>query len=63
MTMQVRAMPEDLHKKFKLLCAMEDIAMNQKLIGMVREVVEDSAAENKLLAEAFGKALKKVGKK
>ena len=40
MTMQVRAIPDELHRKFKMLCAEQAIHMNKKVVELMRQAVE-----------------------
>lgn len=38
--MRIRNIPENLHKKFKMLCVDEGISINEKIIRLVKEAVE-----------------------
>ena len=38
--MRIRNIPENLHKRFKMLCVDEQISINAKIIQLVKEVVE-----------------------
>ncbi len=38
--MRIRNIPENLHKKFKMLCVDEQISINAKIIQLVKEAVE-----------------------
>ncbi len=37
---QTRHVPEDLHKRFKVLCVEHEVSMNAKVIELIREFVE-----------------------
>ena len=37
---QTRDVPDDLHKRFKVLCVEHGVSMNAKVIGLIREFVE-----------------------
>ena len=38
--MRIRNIPENLHKRFKMLCVDEGISINEKVIQLVKEAVE-----------------------
>jgi len=38
--MRIREVPDELHKKFKLLCVKKNISMNKYLIQMIKKEVE-----------------------
>ncbi len=37
---QTRNVPDDLHKRFKVLCVEHEVSMNAKVIELIREFVE-----------------------
>ena len=38
--MRIREVPDELHRKFKLLCVKKNISMNKYLIQMIKKEVE-----------------------
>jgi hypothetical protein len=40
MEFRVKNIPENLWKEFKILCIREGITLNEKIIEMIREIVE-----------------------
>jgi plasmid stability protein len=38
--MRIRNIPENLHKRFKMLCVDERVSINEKIIQLVKEAVE-----------------------
>ena len=62
MTTTVRNVPDDLWRKFKMICLMEDKSMNSKIIELVGDAVENADDDRQQLAQAFAKATKKVAK-
>ena len=40
MVMQVRSVPDELHRQLKILCAEEGVSMNKKVIELIRKEVE-----------------------
>ena len=52
-------MDPDIWAKFKLLCMVEDVSMNTKLLQLVQTAVEDADGEHRQLRQAFSKAAKK----
>jgi plasmid stability protein len=38
--MRIRNIPENLHKRFKMLCVDEGISINEKVIRLVKEAVD-----------------------
>lgn len=44
--MRVIGLPDDLKAKFKALCALQNTTMSEKIIRLIREVVEEEL-ENK----------------
>jgi len=39
MKIQIRDLPRDVHRAFKILCVKETVSMNKKLLLMIREEV------------------------
>ena len=39
MNIYVDEIPDDLHKRFKILCVLDDITLNQKIIGLMEKEV------------------------
>ena len=44
---QTRDVPDDLHKRFKVLCVEHGVSMNAKVIGLIREFVEREEKKGK----------------
>ena len=61
-TTLIRNIPEDLWHQFKILCAHQDISMNQKVLDLVREAVE-ADDEHRQLQQAFSKGMKRAAAK
>ena len=40
MTLQVRAFPDDLHRKLKIMCAEQGVHLNKKVVELLRQAVE-----------------------
>ncbi len=45
--MFLRNVPDDLHKRFKVLCVEHEVSMNAKVIGLIREFVEREEKKGK----------------
>mgnify|MGYP006286036001 CR=1 len=45
-TITVRDIPEELRKRFKLICVQKDRSMNQEIIRLIREYVEQEERQN-----------------
>ncbi|MHA1782017.1 MAG: FitA-like ribbon-helix-helix domain-containing protein [Promethearchaeota archaeon] len=39
-TLIIRNIPDDVHKKFKIMCAEKDTSMNQEIIKLMKEAVD-----------------------
>ena len=63
MVSQIRNIPPETWHKFKIICAVENVSMNTKLLQLIHETVEAAEDEQKQIARAFSKGLKKAGKK
>jgi hypothetical protein len=59
MDTRIRNVDPDIWAKFKLLCMVEDVSMNTKLLQLVQTAVEDADGEHRQLRQAFSKAAKK----
>jgi len=44
---QTRDVPDDLHKRFKMLCVEHGVSMNSKVIELIREFVEQGEKKGK----------------
>jgi len=38
--MRIKNIPEDLHKRFRILCIQESVSLNEKIIQLMKEAVE-----------------------
>ena len=47
MTIMIREVDQELHKRFKLECTHEGVSMNKKLHELIREYVERREEERK----------------
>ena len=63
MDTRIRHIDPAMWQRFKLQCVLEDISMNAKILQLVGASVEAVDAENRELAQAFGRGLKKVAAK
>ena len=60
MDTRIRHIDPAIWQRFKLQCVLEDISMNSKILQLVGASVEAVDAENRQLAQAFSKGLKKI---
>ncbi len=63
METRIRFIDPETWKRFKLVCLMEGMSMNSKLLELITAAVETTDDEHRQLQEAFSKGLKKLGKK
>ena len=61
METRIRNIQPEMWHKFKILCAVENVSVNSKLLELVREAVESTDEENRQLSQALSKGLKKAG--
>ena len=59
MDTRIRNVDPEVWAKFKLLCMVEDVSMNTKLLQLVQAAVEDAEDDHRQLRQAFSKAAKK----
>lgn len=45
--MITRNIPDDLHKRFKILCVEHEVSMNTKVIDLIRKFVEQQEKKPK----------------
>ncbi len=45
--LNIRTVPEDLHSRFKAQCALENVSMTDKVVGLIREYVEKQEKKRK----------------
>ena len=45
--LNIRTVPEDLHSRFKAQCALENMSMTDKVVGLIREYVEKQEEKRK----------------
>jgi len=45
--MFLRNVPDDLHKRFKVLCVEHEVSMNAKVIDLIRKFVEREEKKGK----------------
>jgi hypothetical protein len=59
MDTRIRNIDPETWQKFKLLCLMEHISINSKIIELVNGAVETADNDHQQLAQAFAKVSKK----
>jgi len=46
-TIHIRDFPDELHRKFKAICSLRGESMRERMIGLVREYVEQQEKKGK----------------